>query len=373
MNPFDSFFNNYSYMANNKSKSNLKKIFADPGKYSYEDLMKAINDVGGGQNVQKRQAASFAGDKSNDSNGSRYDKFYNEYLGGYTNSLNALTNDFLGRQSDINAKRQSTSGTGGIQNPNQAAGTDQAASTTETVTVAGDPGTPDQNPGSNEPTYDPEAGRYDASNLGRFGGRADRFGMRDLIGAYNSGYSQSDVMRYLSTQGDNPGWRNQNQGGFNSESYAYQALQDVLKGQISTKFLNPDYFPDGNTWGGPASRFGDADLLGNRKAGFTDQQILDYLDANPNVLSSNNAKGAAGGIYERLNANRFVEGTPAERDKQLMIGSAALGNSGTAQGVRPKRSIGSQTGASSYGTSQYNRKNFGNAAKSPLTITGLNL
>lgn len=367
MNPFESFFNDYSYMANNKSKSNLKKIFADPGKFSYEDLMKAINDVGGGQNVQKRQASSFAGDKSDDSNGSRYDKFYNEYLGGYTNSLNVLTNDFLGRQADINAKRQSAATAANIANPNEATSAGEEQSTTTTVTTGG---TPDVNPEANEQTYDPEAGRYDASNLGRFGGRADRFGMRDLLGAYNSGYSQSDVMRFLSLQDNNPGWRDQAKGGYNSEAPAYQALQEVLKGQISTKFLNPDYFPDSSTWSGPASNFGDADLLGNRKAGFTDQQILEFLDNNLGLLKGVNRKGETGGIYERLNANRFEEG---ERPKQLMIGSAALGNSGTASGVRPKRSIGSQSGSSNYGTSQYNRKNFGNAAKSPLTITGLNI
>ena len=60
-----------------------------------------------------------------------------------------------------------------------------------------------------------------------------------------------------------------------------------------------------------------------------------------------------------------------EAPKTLMVGSTGLGNSGTAAGVRPKRSKNSQSGRSSLGTSQYNRSNFG-TKKSPLAI-GLNV
>ena len=60
-----------------------------------------------------------------------------------------------------------------------------------------------------------------------------------------------------------------------------------------------------------------------------------------------------------------------ELPKTLMIGSTGLGNSGSASGVKPKRSNNSQSGRSSYGTSQYNRSNFG-TSRSPLAI-GLNI
>ena len=55
-----------------------------------------------------------------------------------------------------------------------------------------------------------------------------------------------------------------------------------------------------------------------------------------------------------------------------MIGSTGLGNSGTASGVKPKRSE-ELTGVDVLltGTSQYNRSNFG-TTRSPLAI-GLNI
>ena len=60
-----------------------------------------------------------------------------------------------------------------------------------------------------------------------------------------------------------------------------------------------------------------------------------------------------------------------ELPKTLMVGSTGLGNSGSASGVKPKRSENSRSGRSSLGTSQYNRSNFG-TRRSPLAI-GLNV
>jgi len=206
---------------------------------------------------------------------------------------------------------------------------------------------------------------FDINNLGRFGGRADRFGMADIIGAYNSGYSFGDINNFISTLSNNPGWRDAAAGGYNSEGPGFKALQDNMQGRITTGYYNPTLTGHG---GDHDQYFGHADLMGNRKAGFTDRQIMAFLDANPNKLRGGNVKGAQGGLYETLKA-----GLPPEpRDPtNLMIGSTGLGNSGTASGVKPKRSKNSQSGRSSYGTSQYNRSNFG-TARSPLAI-GLNI
>ena len=224
-------------------------------------------------------------------------------------------------------------------------------------------------PGQKDETYyDPKDSTgstgFDINNLGRFGGRTDRFGMADVIGAYKAGYSQGDIFNFLSSQQDNPGWSNEG-GGFNSQSASYKALQQAAGGQVTTGFYDPSVTGHG---GDHDKYFGMADLMGNRKAGFSDRQIMAFLDANPNVLRGGNVKGAQGGLYETLKA-----GLPPEpKDPtNLMIGSTGLGNSGSASGVKPKRSNNSQSGRSSYGTSQYNRSNFG-TSRSPLAI-GLNI
>ena len=232
--------------------------------------------------------------------------------------------------------------------------------TVNNVETASDPGVEDVR-------EDTERSRMDPGNLNRWGVRADRFGMRDLFGAYQSGYSQGDVYGWLSTQ---PTFSNgaSPSGGYNPAAPWYQGLQEISRGQISTKFFNPDvaaYDPGGN---GGTDFFSRDDLIANRKGGFSDREIVAFLDANPNVLRAKNKKGAQGGLYETIKA-----GLPPEpRDPtNYMIGSTALGNAGNASGVRPKRSEASQSGRSSFGTSQYNRSNFG-TTRSPLAI-GLNI
>ena len=66
---------------------------------------------------------------------------------------------------------------------------------------------------------------------------------------------------------------------------------------VSTKYYNPQLATSVEKG---LSQFGDADLVGNRSAGFTDQEILDFLDANPGTLNPQQKPGIAGGIYEQV-------------------------------------------------------------------------
>lgn len=216
-----------------------------------------------------------------------------------------------------------------------------------------------ENQESKEQTYDPNARRNDASNLNRWGGRADRFGMADLHSAYQSGYSYGDINNWLGTQNDNRDWVDHNRGGYNSNSAAYRALNENRQGKITSSYYNPNAVPHG---GEGEKYFGHADLLGNRKAGFSDYQILSYLDNNLGKLRGNNAKGVAGGIYEELNSMRPKD------PKNLLTGGSNLGNAGYADAVKPNRSEASSSAYSSFGTSQYNRDNFNNKKKSGVTV-----
>ena len=216
------------------------------------------------------------------------------------------------------------------------------------------------------PSEDTGPSRMDPNNLNRWGVNAGRFGMRDLLGAYSSGYSVSDINNWLSTQPtfDNP---HAEGGGYNPRAPWHQGMKEVASGQVSTKFFNPDvaaYDPGGN---GGTDFFGHADLLANRKGGLSDYQILTWLDNNQNRLRPKNKKGVAGGIYEELNSMRPVD------PKNLLTGGSNLGNAGYADAVKPNRSKASQSTRSSYGTSQYNRANFGNAVKSGISMLGLNI
>ena len=223
---------------------------------------------------------------------------------------------------------------------------------------------------------------------GGFDGNPNNWGAKDLIGAYRAGYTEQDVENYL-RQGN----------AFLPSGSAYRALREAKK-KISTQFVGREYHPD---WtkdyasGGPAYKFGEADLIGNRRAGWSDVEILDYLDSNLNVLSAGNAEGVQGGLYEMLNSKRYqpgvkgitpeaaiaavdaipaveaidpIEAIPA---RNLLIGNSNLGNAGYAQAVAPNRSEGSRSTRSSYGTSQFNRNNFNKKKRSPITTNGLNI
>ena len=66
---------------------------------------------------------------------------------------------------------------------------------------------------------------------------------------------------------------------------------------VSTKYYNPQLATSVEKG---LSQFGDADLVGNRSAGFTDQEILEFLNANPGTLNPQQKPGIAGGIYEQV-------------------------------------------------------------------------
>lgn len=237
-----------------------------------------------------------------------------------------------------------------------------------TQATAGEPATY-SNPGSNVGEKQGPSG-FDGSNISSFAGRSDRFGMADLKGAYQSGYSQADVMAHLAGMQPISG----DSGGYLASGGAYQGLQETSMGQISTKFADPVY----SAWGTPARAkaertFGHFDLLANRRAGFSDMEILDFLDQNLDSLNPNQRKGVKGGIYETLLAKKPKMLTPPKPPKNLIIGNSNLGNSGYADVVRPNRSSASTSSRSSYGTSQFNRNNFGNQSKSGISVQGLNI
>ena len=69
---------------------------------------------------------------------------------------------------------------------------------------------------------------------------------------------------------------------------------------VSTEYYNPALATSQEAG---LSQFGHADLVGNRSAGFTDQEILDFLNANPGTLNAQQQPGIAGGIYEQVNSS----------------------------------------------------------------------
>ena len=66
---------------------------------------------------------------------------------------------------------------------------------------------------------------------------------------------------------------------------------------VSTEYYNPALATSQEAG---LSQFGHADLVGNRSAGFTDQEILDFLNTNPGTLNPQQKPGIAGGIYEQV-------------------------------------------------------------------------
>ena len=324
------------------------------------------------------------------------------------NNLNAVF-DYVGTNKRKGKKDSPSSGggAGGLQNSGSGA-------TYSTATafdpgrpyVPGVPGSPaveaveavdavegviaqvEKNPESNRKRSTAARGPNSWMGAGGFDGNPNNWGAKDLIGAYRSGYTEQDVENYL-RQGN----------AFDPNGSAYRALREAKK-KISTQFVGREYHPDYKkdyASGGPAYMFGEADLIGNRRAGWSDVEILEYLDSNTNVLNANNKPGVEGGLYEMLNSKRYqpgvkgispqaaiaavdaipaveaidpIEAIPA---RNLLIGNSNLGNAGYAQAVAPNRSEGSRSTRSSYGTSQFNRNNFGKKKRSSITTNGLTI
>ena len=80
---------------------------------------------------------------------------------------------------------------------------------------------------------------------------------------------------------------------------------------VSTEYYNPQLATSVEKG---LSQFGDADLVGNRSAGFTDQEILDFLDANPGTLNPQQKPGVPGGIYEQVSAGAKLQKQRAESE-----------------------------------------------------------
>jgi hypothetical protein len=93
---------------------------------------------------------------------------------------------------------------------------------------------------------------------------------------------------------------------------------------VSTEYYNPEVA----TREGGLTQFGHADLSANRSAGFSDQEILEFLDANPETLNPQQQPGVPGGIYEQVSLGAQQESKreaeEAQRQQELdQIAAAA--------------------------------------------------
>jgi len=167
---------------------------------------------------------------------------------------------------------------------------------------------------------------------------------------------------------------------YDYSGYDAMAIADKVKktGKVSTEFFNQYYNQDPEI---AKQRFGHADLDGNLAAGISATDLLAYFNSNKQGTLNDDQKKGKGGIYDQVAALAEAEepldleplpgaGGPVAK---MNIPPAMVGKGGNASGVRPKRSRGSRYGRNSAGTSQFNRRNFGNRAASPLTIGGLNI
>ena len=80
---------------------------------------------------------------------------------------------------------------------------------------------------------------------------------------------------------------------------------------VSTQYYNPQLATSVEKG---LSQFGDADLVANRAAGFSDQEILDFLNANPTTLNPQQKPGVPGGIYEQVSTGAQLENQRAESE-----------------------------------------------------------
>ena len=87
---------------------------------------------------------------------------------------------------------------------------------------------------------------------------------------------------------------------------------------VSTEYYNPALATSEEAG---LSQFGHADLAANRSAGFSDQEILEFLDANPETLNPQQQPGVPGGIYEQVSLGAqqesIREAEEAQRQQEL--------------------------------------------------------
>ena len=86
--------------------------------------------------------------------------------------------------------------------------------------------------------------------------------------------------------------------------------------KISTEYYDPRYFTEGPNEQS-STMFGHADIQGNLTSGFSYQDLLKFLDANPNTLAETNRPGASRGVYEQIRIGAKQEQDAAARQKEL--------------------------------------------------------
>ena len=202
----------------------------------------------------------------------------------------------------------------------------------------------------------------------------------------DKGYNYTPQNNYYGTDGSPQGMQGTQgtqagrpPGNYDYSGYNAAAIGQGVKdsGNITTKFYNSGY---GASVEQGESQFGHADLEGNLAAGITAKELKTWFDnGNSNTLGAKQQQGM-GGIYDQVAAAADAEEkialdalpTPSA-PPPMRIPGATVGNAGNASGVRAKRSNSSRSGRNARGTSQFNRRSFGNQKASPLTIGGLNI
>ena len=199
----------------------------------------------------------------------------------------------------------------------------------------------------------------------------------------DKGYNYTPQNNYYGTAGSPQGMQGTQAGrppgNYDYSGYNAAAIGQGVKnsGNITTKFYNSGY---GASVEQGESQFGHADLEGNLAAGITAKELKTWFDnGNSNTLGAKQQQGM-GGIYDQVAAAADAEEkialdalpTPSA-PPPMRIPGATVGNAGNASGVRAKRSNSSRSGRNARGTSQFNRRSFGNQKASPLTIGGLNI
>ena len=205
----------------------------------------------------------------------------------------------------------------------------------------------------------------------------------------DKGYSYDPNNFYNGTQGSGlpgrngapgiPGQQGTQQGNYDYSGYDAAAISAGVQGSgnVSTKFYNKAY---GASVEQGESQFGHADLEGNLAAGITSTQLKEWFDNGGAASLGAKQVAGTGGIYDQVAAAAAAEeevkiqkAPKPTAPPPMRIPGATVGNAGNASGVRAKRSNSSRSGRNARGTSQFNRRSFGNPKTSALTIGGLNI
>ena len=112
-------------------------------------------------------------------------------------------------------------------------------------------------------------------------------------GEYNTSRTRQNVLNWLTT-GSGRHWVNPEQAAGSGGIIDEMSSTKGTGGQIHTRWGDPYRYPESGQY------FSKGDLLATRAMGFSEREIQNYLDANPDVLKDHNKPGETGGVYEAV-------------------------------------------------------------------------